>query len=555
MNNLRDYQVHMLDAFTGAINRGQMGIYGVLPTGCGKTRVASELLKQSLPLRSLWVVHTRELVHQAADAIRENVKDAHIRVGAITRAPTVGIVMADDDETDADIVVGSVQTLRSSHRIAGLGRMGGVCVIDECHHVTSDNTYADLVAFVREQWNMPVVGLTATPFRSDSKALNEVLPDCVFERTIADMIRDGWLCDLRYKSVQIDGLDLSEAKMVRRLGEVDFSESSIAPKVEASDVVAEVADKTASEVRHRGVPSLAFCTSVNHAVMLANAYNLRGVSAAAVYGAMPLARRMEVLRRWRDGSIQMVTNCAVLTEGFDYPQIGTLVIARPTMSVTLYTQMVGRGTRVVDGKSDCVILDITGRMPARAVRVNLDDLLGENLSETEEDGEVILGRKRLNAARPRVHALRDPYGRARFAWTEHPFLPRVWFTPIGERVSAVLIPDAGGSGLYMPFISRDDMPELQPAGTEYVTRRQAIADMEATLARARVTSKALSHKDRKWRNEMPTDKQLVALSRWNRRLHAIAKQEQWSRGDVSLAMDACVIASRIRAEMARRERR
>lgn len=554
MNELRPYQRIMLDALARDIDQGKRGMYAVLPTGCGKTRVGAELIGEMLPHRSLWVVHTRELVHQAADAIRANLENFRFQMGAITRRPTVGVVMADNDECEADVVVGSIQTLRSERRLASLRRISGVCIIDECHHVTKDNTYADLAHYVQDEWKTPVVGLTATPFRGDNKAMQDMLPHCSFERSIADMIREGWLCDLVYRQVTIEGLDLSDVRMVRKLGEADFNERDLAPKVESYDVIAQTVRETAPIIKQRGVPSLAFCTSVAHAQQMANAYRSQGLRSHAVWGAQPKDERDSVLKMWRAGAIDVVTNCAVLTEGFDFPQIGTLVIARPTTSVALYTQMVGRGTRIVDGKSECMILDITGRMPARAVRVSLDDLVGENLSEESENGEITLERKRLNAARPRVHALRDPYGRARFAWTQHPLVAGVWFTPIADGIRAVLLPAPTGVGLYRAFLWRRDMPSLQQAGAEFVPRRQAIADMEASLARARITSKALSYRNKKWRDELPTGKQLQLLARRHPALHRAAVAEKWSKGDVSLAIDAIEITQRVANEIARQKK-
>ena len=553
MYELRDYQSLMLNAIRHSMAEGYTGIYGVLPTGCGKTRVASELVRYALPKRSIWLVHTRELVQQAADALRENLRDASVQLGPITRRPTVGVVMADSDECESDVIVASVQTVRNPARFNRLGRLG-LCVIDECHHITGDNSYAAIVATLQAQSPLPIVGITATPFRSDAKAMQEILPHCAFERTIADMIRDGWLCDLVYEHVGVGSLDLSDVKMVRKLGELDYSERELVTKVEAPNVVIETVEKTAQRIKDRNAPALAFCTSVNHAHMLARAYNLAGLRAAAVYGAQPKEDRAEILSKWRNGAIDIVTNCAVLTEGFDFPQIGTLVIARPTTSVGLYTQMVGRGTRISGDKQDCLILDITGRMPARAVAITLDDLIGEDLSETTEDGAAVIKRDLLKSARPRVHALRDPFGRARFAWTQHPTVSNVWFAPLNAGIHAALLPEPTGSGLYRPFLAFREQAGLQAAGSEYVTRRQAIADMEASLARARITSKALSLSNRKWRNELPSSKQIDMLRRFDRNMAQLAISERWSKGDLSLAIDSYIIRTKIVNQMHKEKR-
>jgi superfamily II DNA or RNA helicase len=543
LEGMRDYQVDMLRALWRDIAAGHRGIYAVLPTGCGKTRVGGTLLamKAELGHRSLWVVHTRELVRQAADAIAA-IAPPSVRVG---------VVMAESDESDADIVVGSIQTLRNPERIAACGMFTGAVVIDECHHIRADNGYASLAIYAQETMHCPVVGLTATPFRADGEAIERVLPRCSFERSIPDMIAAGWLVDLRYRAVEIPGLDLSDCKLVRRLGAQDFADADIAQRVENADVISATVDATVETLRDRPGPALAFGASVAHARMLADAYNRAGIRAGAIWGDMPRDERDQILEAWRLGPIKLVANCAVLTEGFDYPAIETVVIARPTMSVGLYTQMVGRGTRIADGKTDCVILDITGRMPARAVPVHLDDLMGEELS-AEEDGEVVIDRKRLVSPRPQGHALRDPFGRARFSWTHHPVpaLTGVWYAPVAERFTAVLIPDPWGRGLVMPWLVTSD--SVQPAGSDWVPRRRAIADIEASLARAHVASKSLSRKDRAWRNLPPTDAQMSMLRRlsyvraYGREIYQAAAREGWSRGDVSLAIDALVIEPQVR---------
>lgn len=538
---LRDYQTDMVDAFNRAARRGHKAMYGVLPTGCGKTRVASELIAGTVERgnRVLWVVHTRELVAQAAEAIAA-------RLG---ETATVGVVMAEQDQCTADVVVGSIQTLRSDrldrvHDANPIRRL----IIDECHHVTPDNTYAGLVQRMPE--GTVTIGITATPFRADTKVMQEVLPHCAYERTIPDMIQDGWLCDLRYRQVAIDALDLSEARMSRKLGELDFAMRDLAPAVERPDVIESTVYETIEHLVD-GRPALCFAASVAHARDLAACYNRAGYAAAAVWGDQPKDERAEVLRQWRAGRIQVVTNCAVLTEGFDFPEISTVIVARPTMSVSLYTQMIGRGTRLAEGKDDCVIVDITGRMPARAVPIDLADIVGEDLDEPAADGTAKVRKpKDKDKHGFAVHALRDPYGKARWSWTEHPHHPGVWFAPVASDLTCILAPDPKGSGLYCPYVIpvvnwRVEQP--QRASSDWVPRRQAIADLEATLARANRVQKSLAHRDKAWRSEIATEKQMGLLKRMDGNLYKVAYADRWSKGDVALAITAVQITKAVGA--------
>lgn len=523
---LRDYQADMIKAVRRAIGAGRRRMYCSLPTGCGKTRVAAELVYAASQgeRRTLWLVHRRELVRQAYDAIVER------------GVESVGIVMANERDVDSTVVVASIQSLRGSEKIEQLGKIDRV-IIDECHHVSPGSLYDTVINSLPD--DVVVVGITATPYRADRKSMQELLPYCAYERDIPTMINEGWLCGIRHRTIVLDDLDLTTEKMVRSLGDIDFDMKTVAPKVEEPVIVA---DTVANSLDYLdGRQTIVFAASVNHAHLLATAYTQSGVKAAAVDGSMPLAQRDEILRQWKTGEIQAVTNCAVLTEGFDYPSIAAVVVARPTLSVGLYLQMIGRGTRLASGKEDCIILDVTGRMPPRAVAIELADIIGEELEE-EEDGTRAV-RKKSKQRGMIAHALKDPYGKARFAWTAHPYCEKSWFTPVSEKLVAALVPEPI-TGLYMAYILEKIgwmQYKVHPASPELAPLRQSIADLEATMAKAAAVSKTLSHRNKPWRTEPATDKQLALLSTMNRQLSEQARNEHWTKGDVSLAVDAAQI--------------
>lgn len=531
VGELRPYQTAIVSAYHRAVADGIDRMYVSLPTGCGKTRVSSEIIFDAIADddRVLWIVHTRELVRQAAYALQSRLAGEPWE-----RIPTVGIVMADEDSHDADIVVCSIQTIRSD-RLETIGERD-LCVVDECHHVAPDNTYAAVIDRLQPKI---VLGITATPWRGDKRAMTDVLPTCIYERGISEMIQDGWLCELRYRQIPVASLDLTDVKVGRKLGELDFVERELAPHVERDDVMAETVEKTAPLLGHR--PTLVFCASVLHSQLLAKFYAAEGFAAEAVWGDMPAPDRDRILRDWRSGRVQIVTNCAVLTEGFDYPRIGAVVIARPTMSVGLYTQMIGRGTRIAHDKDHCRILDITGRMPARAVPIDFQDIIGETLEKTAQGTLVVAREMKEEAKAPRVHALRDPYGRARWSWTESPWHSGVWFCPVGEQVVALLIPT---NGLYQSFVTPVSLRGTGtpvPAGPMPVPRRQAIADLEASLAAAKGFVASFARSNSRWKTEEPSDKQLAILRQKDFHLWKQATDQNWSKGDVSLAITAALI--------------
>lgn len=537
---LRDYQAAMVDSVQASVRSGHRRLYTSMPTGTGKTRTAAELVASSVQgsRRVMWIVHRRELVTQGRDAIAARLGDDPATAHAV-----VGIVMGGDDDFGADVVVASIASLRAARlqRILDAGPISRV-IVDECHHVTETNTYGAVINAIdehcQEATGKPavVVGVTATPFRADRQDMRRVLPFCAFERHITDMVRDGWLCELAHRTIQLGSLDLSSAKLVRKLGEVDFADADIAPAVERQDVIDDTVSATAPYLEGR--PTVAFTASVYHAQLLALAYGEAGFRAEPVWGAMGDAARDDVIRRWKAGEIDVVTNCAVLTEGFDYPGIAAVVIARPTMSVGSYLQMVGRGTRLAEGKTDCIVLDITGRMPPKAKPIDFSDIIGEDL---DEDAASNLRRvkKTKETGAIRLHRIRDPYGRSRFVWTEHPGLP-VMFAPVGDRAHAVLIRDER-SGLVRPWLVVD-RKDARPVGEEQVPLRQAIADVEVSMAANKsLFRKALAHSDQSWRDEAPTGKQLFMLRRMSERYYGLAVNAGWTRGDVSLAIDAIVL--------------
>ena len=314
-----------------------------LPTGAGKTVIFSHLAR--LARRQVLVLaHREELLSQAREKLERAME------GAAVVAVEQGAQQA---SSDAKVLVCSIRSLHEK-RLARVihQRDFGLVVYDECHHAAAEDNLRVLrqLGAFDEDWNGTLLGFTATTARGDGKGLDTIFERIVYSRTLPEMIEDGYLSPLR-------GFRISTNADLTRLssGGLDFDEEELAEAVDIEERNALVARSIQELARDRR--TIAFCVTVNHARNLSRALNLLGVPAGIVHGAMPSDARAKALADFREGRTQVLTNVAVLTEGFDDPGVSCIAMARPTRSDGLYAQCIGRGTRLAPGKKDCLILD------------------------------------------------------------------------------------------------------------------------------------------------------------------------------------------------------
>ncbi len=292
----------------------------------------------------LVLAHREELLAQAKDKLERALDTG--TVVAIERG-------AERAPRDAKVLVCSIRSLHEKRLGRVLeGRDFGLVIYDECHHAAAEDNLRVLrqLGAFDPQWTGTLLGFTATTERGDGKGLDEVFERIVYARSLPEMIGDGFLAPLR-------GFRVSTAADLRGLSSkgMDFDEEELAEAVDIEERNALVARSIQELARDRR--TIAFCVTVNHARNLCRALNVLGVPAGLVHGAMPADVRARALDDFRAERTQVLTNVAVLTEGFDDPGVSCVAMARPTRSEGLYAQCVGRGTRLAPGKKDCLVLD------------------------------------------------------------------------------------------------------------------------------------------------------------------------------------------------------
>jgi superfamily II DNA or RNA helicase len=340
---LRAYQREAIDAVVAARLEGIRRMVVCLPTGAGKTVIFSHLARMAKK-QVLVLAHREELLGQAVDKLSRALEGTRVigleRGGS--RAPA-----------DAKVLVASLRSLHPD-RIGGVlgGRDLGLIIYDECHHAPADDNLRVLrtIGAFEPDWPGTLLGFTATTARGDGKGLDSVFERIVYSRTLPDLIDEGYLAPLK-------GFRIATAADLTRLspGASDFAEGELAEAVDIEERNALVARSIQELARDRR--TIAFCVTVNHARNLSRALNHVGVPAGIVHGEMPATERARALADFRSGRIHVLANVAVLTEGFDDPGVSCVAMARPTRSEGLYAQCVGRGTRLAEGKRDCLILD------------------------------------------------------------------------------------------------------------------------------------------------------------------------------------------------------
>ncbi|HTV24060.1 MAG TPA: DEAD/DEAH box helicase [Polyangiaceae bacterium] len=343
---LRPYQKAAVASAVARYKANERRMLLYLPTGAGKTVIATHIiqaLRDGFGLgRALFVAHRREILDQTVRTLQQHLPALRIEVEQGERSA----------EGDADVTVASVQSLlRRKDRYDP--KAFDLIICDECHRALAPSWDQVISYFWSQAGERTVLlGMTATPRRSDGRSVLEFFGEAAFEISRTDLEDLGYLVPMQYFTVQGD-LKLDQ---VQQSGG-DFQVAALS-RVMDSPVHRALAVKAWLE-QGAGKKTLVFCAGVEHARHLADDFRGIGVRAEMIDGKTK--EREQLLQRFQSGELQVLTNYGVLTEGFDEPSVTCILMARPTTSPLVYTQCIGRGLRCSPGKSSCTIIDLVDR--------------------------------------------------------------------------------------------------------------------------------------------------------------------------------------------------
>lgn len=537
---LRDYQTEAIDAVFAAWAEGMKRPAIVLPTGAGKTVVFSALVKRfrgkqlgpldqlkvdpKIGARVIILAHRDELVDQAIAKLR----------AMLPETVSVGKVKAMDDDVYADVMVCSVQTLaykaRRSLVISGQRRHGkiGLIITDECHHAAAAS-YGKVYDAFPDALHL---GVTATMARGDGVGLGKVWEDVVYKKSVLWMMSKGHLTDVEAKRVDLANVSMADVKVSRG----DYQTGDLGRALMEAEAHLPIARAYQEYARDRR--GIVFTPTVETAHATAEAMTTAGVKTAVVSGETPRDERRQIFEDFRTGKVQALSNCMVLTEGFDAPWAEVAVIARPTQSQPLYVQMVGRVLRPWPGKTKALVLDVVGASAGNKLRT-LIDLEPGSVDSFKDDETLAEAAERYaeeqNARVPggvptfqlKVKDV-DLFAGSDHAWVSTP--KGVLYINCGERY-VFLWPCAEQDGLW-------DVCYAATSGkSQWVRTQYQAMDLGSAMAWGEAVSEDFysgfsTRKSASWRKGKPSDAQVAFAEKLR-----IEGVESMGKGELSTAID------------------
>ncbi len=342
---LRPYQIEGIDNVREAMRQHRRVVY-VAPTGTGKTVIAAEITRRSVERfrHVLFLAPRRELITQCSEKLE--------RFGV-----EHGVILAGEDRKRSlftQVQVASFDTLyaRAVRRERILLPPADLLIVDEAH-LSVARTRKHII----EQYpNAYVIGITATPTRRDGRGLDEIYETIVDTWPLSRFIEEGYLAPFRFFAPSQPDL---EAVSINRATK-DYHEGELASAMDKPMLIGDIVDQW--ERLAAGRKSIVFCCSIAHAVHVAEAFRGQSIAAEHVSAFTSTEQRQAIIARLHSGETRVVTNCFLLSYGFDCPSVECIVLARPTKSVAMYLQMRGRGQRPSPqtGKVDCLVIDHGG---------------------------------------------------------------------------------------------------------------------------------------------------------------------------------------------------
>jgi superfamily II DNA or RNA helicase len=334
---LRPYQAAAVEQLVNALTGKAARMILVAATGSGKTVIGAEVIRK-LDERTLVLAHRREIVMQTSAKLHALDVDHGILMNGFPSRPGKRVQVAS---------VATLHTRAMRSRKIELPE-AGLVVVDECHHATAETWRALIAAYP----DAAVLGMTATPCRGDGRGLGGIFSALIECPQVQELIDLGHLVPTRCYAPATP--DLAGIKV--QAG--DWVETQLAERMDRPKLVGDIVTHW-----HRlaeGRRTVVFATGVQHSVHIRDEFAKAGVTAEHLDGSTPKDERDAILARLASGETRACVNCMVLTEGWDMPDIGCIVLARPTRKMGLFRQMIGRGLRPAEDKRDCIVIDHSG---------------------------------------------------------------------------------------------------------------------------------------------------------------------------------------------------
>ena len=336
--NLRDYQQRCIDGLRDVFSAKHRRVLLVAPTGAGKTVMFSYLTQQLITRgnRVLLLAHRDFLLEQISETLKR-FDIQHGFVAAKRKRELCHLVQ-----------VAGVHTLKN--RIPSLAWKPDWIICDEAHHATAGSWNTILEAYPAAR----VVGVTATPQRLDGKGLGEVFEKMVLGPKVADLMEQGFLSRVHYyapKTVSTEGMHTRMGDYVQR--EIEAAVNNRCVTGHAVEWYQRVCN---------GLPAISFCASIDHSEQVAEGFREAGYRWQALHSKMTYADNQAAIRKLANGELQGVSSCDIISEGFDVPVVTAAILLRPTKSLGLHLQQIGRVLRPASGKEKAIVIDHVGNV-------------------------------------------------------------------------------------------------------------------------------------------------------------------------------------------------
>lgn len=336
---LRNYQQDLVDKIYARWQQGDRKIMAQCPTGGGKTIIFTEIARQFIAkgTRVLILAHRQELIIQAANKVQEiiGVEPGIIKNGF-------------KPNYEALIQIGSIQSVVSPSRLSQLTKVGLV-IIDESHHFNLNNSYGKILF---QFSNAYILGVSATPIRLDGKGFDNYFDSLVYGISVQELINRGYLCPFKLYAAEHQ----MKTEGIKNCNG-DYSLSQLAKENNAIKLSGQLVKTYRQYADNK--KTIVFAINVEHSRDIVKAYKRSGINAAHLDSKCSVKERQTILKQFAQGEIKVLSNCELFTEGFDLPSLEAVQIARPTKSLSLWLQMVGRVLRPSEGKKLALILDHT----------------------------------------------------------------------------------------------------------------------------------------------------------------------------------------------------